>query len=437
MKKVVIVGAGFAGMNAAQKLGKRKDLEITILDRRNHHLFQPLLYQVAMAGLSPADISVPIRSVFKKFRNVRTLLTEVTDIDRAQKRVITTNGDFDYDYLILGCGAEHSYFGKPEWEDFAPGLKTLEQATEIRRRVLVAFERAESAPTPAAAAPWLTFVVVGGGPTGVELAGSIGEITRFTLSEDFRAIDPTRTKVILVEAGPRILTAFPEDLAARALKNLRELGVEVCLNGAVTHVDRDGVQVGSKTIVAKTVIWAAGVKPSPLNEKLRSPLDRQGRVVVTKDLHIPDDPAVFVLGDQAHCAAADGQPLPGLAPVAMQQGRHVARHIAAELDGRTAAPFRYVDKGQMATIGRKRAIAMVGKLHMHGLLAWLAWLVIHVYFMLGFKNRIVVMYNWAYSYLTYRRGARLITERDWHLPKAPPAADQRRPRAAEPTGITS
>jgi NADH dehydrogenase len=426
MKRVIIVGAGFAGLNAAKILARRKDLEILIIDRRNHHLFQPLLYQVAMAGLSPADISVPIRSLFRKRPNVRTLLAEVTGVERARRAVRTTAGTFEYDYLILGCGAEHSYFGKPQWEDFAPGLKTLEQATEIRRRVLVAFERAETAPETEQA-PWLTFVVVGAGPTGVELAGALGEIRRYTLAKDFRKIDPTRTRVLLVEAGPRVLAQFPEDLAAHARRDLADLGVDVMTGAPVTDMDGDGVTVGGKRLPAKTIIWAAGVKPSPLNAMLAAPLDRQGRVHITENLCLADDPNVFVLGDQAHLDDKTGQPLPGLAPVAMQQGRHAARQIVADLAQKSRAPFKYVDKGSMATIGRKRAIAMVGKLHMTGLVAWAAWLVIHVYFLIGFKNRFFVLYNWLYSYLTYRRGARLITERGWHLPTMEPEDSQRRP----------
>lgn len=421
MKKVIIVGAGFAGMNAAKRLCHRNDVEILILDRRNHHLFQPLLYQVAMAGLSPADISVPIRSLFRHRPNVRTLLAEVSDVDRGARTVTTNVGTFEYDYLIMGCGAEHSYFGRPEWEDYAPGLKTLEQATEIRRRVLYAFERAESSTSPVESQPWLTFVVVGGGPTGVELAGALGEITHYTLRDDFRKIDPERARVILVEAGPRILPSFPESLSNRAMRDLKDLGVEVCLNGPVTDVRKTGVRIGEKFLEARTVIWAAGVKPSPLNEKLKAPLDRQGRVLIDRNLTLPNDPNVFVLGDQAHFEEnAESGPLPGLAPVAMQQGRHVARQISADLDRGTRKPFVYTDKGQMATIGRRRAIAMVRKLRFTGFIAWLAWLVIHVYFLIGFKNRFFVMYQWLYSYLTYRRGARLITEQDWHLASSKP-----------------
>lgn len=420
MKRVIVVGGGFGGLAAAKKLGKHSDLEILVLDRRNHHLFQPLLYQVAMAGLSPAEIAFPIRSVFRKYPRVSVLLADVERVEAARKAVVTNIGEFTYDYLILACGAEHSYFGRTEWEDFAPGLKTLEQATEIRRRVLVAFERAEAETDRNKIPAWLTFVVVGGGPTGVELAGALGEITRYTLARDFRHVDLKQSRVLLVEAGPRILPSFPDDLADRAVADLNGLGVEVCAGCRVTEVNEDGVRIGDRFIPSKTTIWAAGVKPSALNQTLGGEVDRAGRIIVGRDLALPQHPEIFVIGDQAHAEDELGRPLPGLAPVAMQQGRFVARQIRRELDGQARQRFHYADKGQMATIGRKRAIAMVGRLHLHGVIAWLGWLLIHVYYLIGFRNRLLVMWNWMYSYFTYRRGARLITERDWHLPGNPP-----------------
>jgi len=418
-KKVIIVGGGFGGMNAAKVLARDEDLEILLLDRRNHHLFQPLLYQVAMAGLSPAEIAFPIRSVFRRDPRVGVLLAEVMGIIPAQNTILTNIGEFKYDYLILACGAEHSYFGHTEWEDFAPGLKTLEQATEIRRRVLVAFERAEAEKDEAKIKEWLTFVIVGGGPTGVELAGALGEITRYTLAEDFRHIDPSNTRVLLIEAGPRILAAFPEDLAKRAAHDLQSLGVEICAGSRVTEVNATGVRTTDRFIPAKTAIWAAGVKPSPLNAFLDGELDKAGRVVVDSSLAIPTHPNIFVIGDQAHAKDEKGEPLPGLAPVAMQQGRFAGRQIRREIDGKPREKFHYKDKGTMATIGRKRAIAMIGRLHIGGFVAWLMWLLIHIYYLIGFRNRALVLWNWTYSYLTYRRGARLITERDWHLSHPP------------------
>ncbi|MBX3021295.1 MAG: NAD(P)/FAD-dependent oxidoreductase [Bdellovibrionales bacterium] len=414
-KKVIIVGGGFGGINAAKILARDEDVDVLVLDRRNHHLFQPLLYQVAMAGLSPAEIAFPIRSIFRRFPRVGVLMADVREVRPQENKLITDQGEFSYDYLVLACGSEHSYFGHNEWEDFAPGLKTLEQATEIRRRVLVAFERAEAERDKSTIAPWLTFVIVGGGPTGVELAGALGEITRFTLAQDFRHIDPSHTRVILIEAGPRILSAFPDELSERAERDLRSLGVETAVNTRVTSVNAEGVRTADRFIPAKTVIWAAGVKPSPLNAQLGSELDKAGRVVVDASLALPHFPNIFVVGDQAHVKDERGQPLPGLAPIAMQEGRFVGRQIRRDIDGREREKFSYWDKGTMATIGRKRAVAMIGRLRVSGFVAWLMWLLIHIYYLIGFRNRALVLWNWTYSYLTYRRGARLITERDWHL----------------------
>jgi NADH:ubiquinone reductase (H+-translocating) len=412
-KNIIVVGGGYGGLNCAKRLSKNADLDILVLDRRNHHLFQPLLYQVAMAGLSPADISWPIRSIFSRRKNVRVLMAEVLDVRRRENKILTNIGEFAFDYLVLACGAEHSYFGHDEWEDFAPGLKTLEQATEIRRRVLLAFEKAEAATDKDLMRQWLTFVIVGGGPTGVELAGSLGEITRHTLSKDFRNIDPGSTRVILIEAGPRVLAAFADDLGRKAMRDLEALGVQIWTNCRVNEINSAGVRVGEEWVQAKTVIWAAGVKPSALNAKLGTPLDGQGRVIVSKQLTLPDQKNIFVLGDQAHYEE-NGKPLPGLAPVAIQQGRFAAKEIFRGLNGKPPQTFHYVDKGQMATIGRRKAVAQIGGLHISGLVAWWMWLVIHIYYLIGFKNRVVVLWQWAYSYLTFRRGARLITERDWH-----------------------
>ncbi|MGE0527450.1 MAG: NAD(P)/FAD-dependent oxidoreductase [Bdellovibrionales bacterium] len=433
-KRVIVVGAGFGGLNAAKELARQKDLDILVLDRRNHHLFQPLLYQVAMAGLSPADISFPIRSVFRRHDHVQVLLAEVRAILIAKNRVVSDIGEFEYDYLILACGAEHSYFGHQEWEEFAPGLKTVEQATEIRRRVLVAFEKAEAQNDAEKLRQWLTFIIIGGGPTGVELAGALGEITRYTLAEDFRHIDPVSTRVILIEAGPRILAAFHEDLARRAMRDLEKLGVQVWTNCRVSQVTNEGVQIGGEWVQARTVIWAAGVKPSPLNAQLGAPLDRAGRVTVTRGLFLPDHPNVFVIGDEAYAPGEDGRPLPGLAPVAMQQGRFVARQIGRDLSGKPREDFRYRDKGQMATIGRRSAVVEFGRLRFGGLIAWYLWLFVHVYYLIGFRNRILVLWQWFYSYVTYRRGARLITHPDWRS-KPPPQPSQEDQRIPEPRAL--
>jgi len=413
-KKVLIVGGGFGGLNCAKRLARVKNADILLIDKRNHHLFQPLLYQVAMAGLSPADIATPIRSVFRRRPNVRVLMAEVRQVHPSEKTVSTDVGEFNFDHLVVACGAEHSYFGNEQWEDYAPGLKTLEQATEIRRRVLIAFEKAEAQPARQPLRQWLTFIVIGGGPTGVELAGALGEITRYTLSQDFRNIDPSAARVILVEAGPRVLAAFDESLSRRAMRDLENLGVQIWTNCRVSDVNTEGVKIGEEWIQAKTVIWAAGVKPSSLNVQLGAPTDKQGRVIVGHDCSLPDHPNIFVIGDQAHFKDEQGKPLPGLAPVALQQGRFVADQIARDYTGQARETFHYKDKGQMATIGRRKAVAQVGSLKFAGRFAWYLWLLIHIYFLIGFKNRVFVLWQWFYSYVTYKRGARLITERDWH-----------------------
>jgi NADH dehydrogenase len=407
--RVVIVGGGFGGLNAAKILCRHKNIELTVIDRRNHHLFQPLLYQVATAGLSPAEIAVPIRSILSGTSNTEVLLGKVTDIDVSNKAVKTTFGEIPYDYLILACGSQQSYFGHEEWSKTAPGLKSLEEATEIRKRVLLAFELAERETDPEKVRALLTFVIVGGGPTGVELAGAIGEITRYTLSRDFHKIRPSGTRVILIEAGSRVLESFDPQLSFKAARALEALGVTIWTHSRVLNVSESGVRIGDEEIAAKTVIWAAGVKPSELNVKLRSDLDKSGRVIVKEDCSVPGHPEIFVIGDQACFFDNSQRALPGLAPVALQQGRFVAHLIVDELRGRPRKQFRYLDKGQLATIGRRRAVLQKGAIRMSGFLAWLAWLVVHVYYLIGFKNRMFVIWQWAYAYFTYKRGARLIT----------------------------
>jgi NADH dehydrogenase len=416
-KRVAIVGGGFAGLAAARGLARDRRLEITLIDQRNHHLFQPLLYQVAMAGLSPAEIAAPIRALLRGEPNVRVRQEEAIGAD-LERHVLKTRVDdreleHAYDYLILACGAAHAYFGHGEWEEHAPGLKTLAQAVEIRRRVLSAYERAEVEGDATRQRALLTFVVVGGGPTGVELAGALGEMSRFTLARDFRNIDPALARVILIEAGPRILPSFPEALARRATRDLESLGVQVWTASPVTRIDATGVEVGRERIETATTLWAAGVEASPLGKALGLPTDRLGRVLVGADLALPDHPEVFVLGDQAHALGADGAPLPGLAPVAIQAGRFAARAIRGELRGRPRGAFEYRDRGQMATIGRSRAICASGRLQFGGFAAWLFWLCVHIYFLVGFKNRLFVVLQWAWSYLSYGRGARLIVSREW------------------------
>jgi NADH dehydrogenase len=413
--RVVIVGAGFAGLNAAKRLQRIARLDITVIDRENHHLFQPLLYQVAMAALSPADIAVPIRTLLRR-PNVKVIKANARRVDLDRRCVITDAGEFVYDYLLIACGAQHAYFGREEWEPFAPGLKNLPQATEIRRRVLEAFEAAERAQDAASRRRLLTFVVVGGGPTGVELAGAIGEMSRYTLARDFRSIDPRQTRVVLVEAGPRILPSFDENLAARAARDLESLGVQVWTGAPVTEVSAEGVTIGEEKLAAATVLWAAGVKASDIGSTLGVPLDRAGRVIVGPDLTIPGHPEVFVAGDLAHAKGEDGKPLPGVALVAMQQGLYFASVVERETKNKepqAREPFRYRDLGSMATIGRSRAIAEFGRLRLTGLIAWWFWLFVHIYRLSGFRNRLSVLIQWAWSYWTFGRGARLIVGKEW------------------------
>jgi NADH dehydrogenase len=406
--RVVIVGSGFGGLNAARALA-RQGVQLTIVDRKNHHTFQPLLYQVATAGLSPGEIAEPIRSIFHGDTNVTCLLEEVEDFDLARRLVRTGEQELPYDYLIVAAGATHAYFGHDEWEPYAPGLKTIEDALEIRRRVLLAFELAERQAVSGASTEPLNFVIVGAGPTGVELAGTLAEITRHVLAQEFRSIDPSRARILLLEGGPRVLPAYPEDLSRSAEEQLRHLGVEVRTNTMVTKIEPGAVRIGDTRIVAPVILWAAGVAASPLGKKLGAACDRAGRVEVRPDLSIPGHPEVFVIGDLATLKDENGKPLPGVAPVAMQEGRFVAKTIERDLEGQPRENFKYWDKGSLATIGRAAAVAQFGKIHISGFIAWLAWLFVHIFFLIGFQNRILVFIQWAWSYLTYERGARLIT----------------------------
>jgi len=406
--KVVIIGAGFAGLTAAQRIA-HLPVQVTVIDRRNHHTFQPLLYQVATAGLSPGEIAAPIRWILRSHPNVEVLLEEVTDFKLNQHQVVTSSQTIDYDYLILASGATHAYFGHPEWEPLAPGLKTIEDALEIRRRVLLAFELAERHAANGHGPMQLNFVVVGGGPTGVELAGTLAEIASHALADEFRSIRPDQSHILLLEGGPRVLATYPEDLSHKAEQQLKHLGVKVRTSSIVTAIGPGYVDVGAERIAAQVVLWAAGVAASPLGARLGAPVDRAGRVLVQPDLSIPGHSEVFVIGDLASLADEHGKMLPGVAPVAMQQGRWVAKTIARDLEHQPRRPFHYNDKGSLATIGRAAAVADFGRFRLSGYFAWLAWLFIHILFLIGFRNRLIVMIQWAWAYLTYERGARLIT----------------------------
>lgn len=412
---VMIIGGGFAGLNAAKALANKNDIHVVLVDQRNHHLFQPLLYQVATAGLNPADIAVPIRAQFSDAANVEVHLGRVSEVNLKDKYIAEGELRVPFDYLVLACGAQHSYFGNPQWEDFAPGLKTVEQATEIRRRILSAFEDAENETDPARQEALLNFVVVGAGPTGVELAGAISDIARTVLVKDFKHINPASARVMLVEAGPKILAAFDEKLSTHALQDLKDLGVEVRLNGKVENITATGVQIGSEFIETKSVFWAAGVQASKLKLSPAVEMDRAGRIKVQKDFSVPNFPHVFVIGDMASFEMEPGKFLPGLAPAAMQAGRFVAKVIVDSLDGKPRQSFKYVDKGQMATIGKRKAITQYGTVRITGFIAWMAWLFVHVFYLIGFKNRVAVMAEWTWSYVFSKRGSRLITERDWKL----------------------
>ena len=403
--KVVIVGAGFGGLTAAKRLAG-KPVDVTLVDRRNHHLFQPLLYQVATAALSPADIAAPIRSIFADAPNVRVLLDEVSSIVPSKNRVsLARSGPLDYDWLILATGARHSYFGRDGWAQHAPGLKSIEDATNIRRRVLLALEHAETEADPQRRQQLLTFVVIGGGPTGVEMAGAIAELARRTVSRDFRSITPHCSRVVLVEAGPRILPSFPQSLSAKAEQSLRALGVEIRLNSPVSDVTHDLVIAGSDRIPARTIVWAAGVEASPAARWLGAEHDPQGRVFVERDLRVPHHDHIFAIGDTANVPGIDGRALPGIAPVAKQQGRCVADQIL----GRCSGPFTYRSFGNLATIGRKSAVIDWGGHQQSGFIAWLIWSSAHIWFLIGFRSRLAVGLSWMWNYLTYQRSARLIT----------------------------
>ena len=415
----MVIGGGFAGLSAARRLGGR-DVGVTLLDRRNHHVFQPLLYQVATAGLSGTEVAAPLRRILRRHRNVTVLLAEATRIDTARRAVVLTDGEVGYDYLILATGATHSYFGHDEWERFAPGLKSLEDALVIRRRMLLAFERAERENDPRQRRDWLTFVIIGGGPTGVELAGTLVEIARYTLRHEFRRVDPAEARVVLLEGLDRVLPPYPPDLSEKAREQLERLGVEVRTGAMVTGVDAEGVSIGAERVSARTVLWGAGVAASPLGRTLGAPLDKVGRVKVQPDLSIPGHPEVFVAGDLA-AVEQDARPVPGVAPAANQMGDHAARNVLHLVAGEAARPFRYVDKGSLATIGRRAAVAVVRGVKLWGLPAWLAWLGIHIFFLIGFRNRIVVMLEWALAYFTHQRNARLILDTRG-LPPDPPTA---------------
>ena len=415
---VVIIGAGFGGLEAAKKL-TCEDVKLTVIDRTNYHLFQPLLYQVATAALSPADIAAPVRGVLSKCKNVEVILSEVQSIDVNAKKVKMADGEVDYDYLIVATGARHSYFGHPEWEKLAPGLKSLEDAVEVRRRILMAFEYAERAPDEASRQAAMTFVIIGGGPTGVEMAGAIAEIARYTLAKDFRHIDPSQARVILVEGEPKVLASYPEDLRDSAMKQLADLGVEVRTGIHATNLSEQGLQVGDEFIPSRVKIWAAGNTASFVGKSLGVPVDRVGRVMVNNDLTIPNHPDVQVIGDLANFPHQTGQPLPGVSPVAMQQGRHAARNILMMIAGDEPQRFWYFNKGSMATIGRNKAVADLKLVHLTGIPAWLAWLFVHVIFLVGFRNRLAVLFQWAWAYFSFNKGARLIT-RNFQSEQRPP-----------------
>jgi NADH dehydrogenase len=409
LPRVVIVGGGFGGLMAAKGL-RKAPVEIMVLDRSNHHLFQPLLYQVATAGLSPADIASPIRSILHKQKNTTVFMGEVIGIDTASKGVILRDRAIPYDFLVLATGARHSYFGRDEWEHLAPGLKSIEDATLIRRKILLAFEAAEMESDPQRRRELLTFVIIGGGPTGVEMAGSIAELAHKALSTDFRFINTKSARIVLVEGSSRILRGFCDSLSANAMKSLEKLGVEVRTGTVVQSIDREGVVLGEEALKTRTVIWAAGVIASPVGRWLGAECDAVGRVKVNPDLTAPSHEDIFVIGDTALVHGADGNPLPGIAPVAMQQGSYVASLIKARLQGMSEArPFQYVEKGKMATIGRSSAIVDFKGFRLTGFIAWLAWLLVHIYYIIGFRNRLLVLIQWAWAYFTFQRGTRLIT----------------------------
>jgi NADH:ubiquinone reductase (H+-translocating) len=423
--RIVVIGGGFGGVAAAKAL-RGKPVDVTVIDRTNHYLFQPLLYQVAMAGLAPSDITVPIRWLLRNERNARVIFGEVVKVDPAAREVIVDSlgAPVGYDALIVTAGARHSYFDHNEWETFAPGLKSLEDALEIRRRFLTAFERAEQATDTAERDSLMTFVIVGGGPTGVELSGMMIEIVRKAMPRDFRSIDTRKSRVILVEGGPRLLPAMPEPSSARARRDLERLGVEVRTGAIVTGVDGHGMRIGDEFVRARNVFWAAGNQASPLGAMLGGPVDHAGRVIVRDDLSVPGHPEVFVAGDLAAVTRADGSLVPGVAPAAMQEGRHAARNALRIVNGETTIHFRYYDKGDLATIGRNRAIAVFGRVEVAGYPAWLLWLFVHILYLAGFRNRLSVLIQWAYAYFTFQRGVRLITAAERAAPSVTRSGDR-------------
>lgn len=422
LPRVVILGAGFGGIEAAKILAKKSDqLHVAVIDRRNHHLFQPLLYQVATAGLSPADIAVPIRSILRNSPNTEVLMASAESIDPEAKHVVLDRGErVPYDYLIVATGARHAYFGNPQWERLAPGLKSVEEATEIRRRILLAFEEAERTRDPDQLQALLTFVIVGGGPTGIEMAGAIAELAKYALAKDFKHINPTHAHVVLVEAGPKVLSGFPDPLPEKATRSLEKLGIRVVTGKAVTDVTDDGVWLGGEEFLpARTIVWAAGVFASKLGRSLGAPQDRSGRVYVNDDLSVPGHPEIFVIGDLAAVRWTEDRYVPGMAPGAMQEGRHAARNILRRIAGEETQPFEYVHKGSLATIGRARAVADLKFARISGYIAWLAWLLVHIFYLIGFRNRVLVLIQWFWSYLTFKRGTRLITGSRERLARAP------------------
>jgi NADH dehydrogenase len=408
--KVVILGGGFAGINAAKTLGQaHSKLDVWMIDKTNHHLFQPLLYQVATAALSPADIAIPIREILSPYDNITVLMGEVTGIDKEKKTVLLRNGDqIHYEYLVIALGARHSYYGRDDWEKYAPGLKTLADALKIREKILMSYEIAERLDRISEAEKYLNFVIIGGGPTGVEMAGAIAEIAHETMLKNFRRIDTTKTKIYLIEGSSHILPVYPETLTKKAAKYLERYGVHVITGKRVTSVTNEGVEVEGTFIPAKNILWAAGNQASPILKSLDVPLDKQGRVIVDPDLSIPGHPEIFVLGDAANAKDKKGNPLPGLAPVAVQQGRYVATLLRKKISKENRPPFRYVDKGTMATIGKTKAIGMFGKVQFSGFIAWLAWCFVHIFFLIGFRNRLIVLTQWLFCYFSPQRGARLI-----------------------------
>jgi NADH dehydrogenase len=427
-KRVVIVGGGFTGMNAARVLGNRDDVEVTLIDRRNYHLFQPLLYQVAMSALDEGDIAAPLRNMLSIYNNITVYKGIVERVDTENHTIHTDFGPVEYDYLILACGVRHHYFGNNQWEENAPGLKTLSQAKEIRRRVLEAYEAAERSNDPVERKKLLTFVIVGGGPTGVELAGSIGEMSRYTLSKLYHQIDPKLTRIFIVEAAPRILGSFSPELASKATRSLEQLGVQVWTSSMVSDVDENGVQIGNERIEAATVLWAAGVTAIRIGDNFGAETDRIGRIVVEGDLSVPGHPEIFVGGDQACLFNSDGKPLPGMAPVALQEGHFIGKTILRDLKGKARKPFQYKDKGQMATIGRNRAIVEIGNIKFDGAPAWFTWLLVHIYYLTSFKHRVFVLMQWGWSYFTFGFGARLIVNREWRFyPEAGPCRKEPAP----------